>query len=99
MSDQTPQVNQKPVPATLGDLNLFALLSLIFSVTGFHLVGIVMGHIALVQLKRVQQRGRGFAIAGLIVGYASFALVVLGVIAFVIWMIFDMNYGMDHNWT
>ncbi len=99
MSDQTPQVNQRPVPATLGDLNLFALLSLIFSVTGFHLVGIVMGHIALVQLKRVQQRGRGFAIAGLIVGYASFALIGLVVLAVFFWMFLDMRDGLGPRWT
>lgn len=96
MSEETA----KPTPATVGDLNLFALLSLILSVVGFHLVGIIFGHISLAQLKRApQQQGRGLAIAGLIVGYAAFALVVLAGLAMFAWMMFDYRNGMGYRWT
>jgi hypothetical protein len=33
------------------------------------LAGLVLGHVALVQTKRSGERGRGFAIAGLVLGY------------------------------
>lgn len=49
-------------------LSVFAVLSLILSVVVAPL-GIVLGHVALVDIRRTHDRGRGLAIAGLIVGY------------------------------
>ena len=53
--------------------NTFAIISLAGALV-VSLVGIVFGHIALAQIKKTGEPGRGFAIAGLAVGYASIAL-------------------------
>lgn len=66
--------------------NTMAILSLIFGFGG-GLLGIVFGHIALSQIKRSGESGRGLAIAGttlgyigtaVLIGYLIYVLVVLG---------------------
>ncbi len=42
--------------------------------------GIVFGHIALAQIRRTGESGRGFAVAGLVIGYIVVALAVLAII-------------------
>ena len=64
------------------------MASLILSIVGFlwllpligSLAGAIMGHIALGQIKRTGESGRGMALAGVIIGWAGVALVVLGVV-------------------
>ena len=65
------------VPAPQAPMNPLALVSFIGSFF-VGLVGIICGHIALKQIKRDGSRGRGFALAGTIIGYVS---VVGGLIA------------------
>nr|WP_322000860.1 DUF4190 domain-containing protein [Rhodococcus qingshengii] len=48
--------------------NTFAILALIFGFLA-GVLGIIFGHIALSQIKRTGENGRGMAIAGLILGY------------------------------
>ncbi|MCI4659551.1 DUF4190 domain-containing protein [Cryobacterium zhongshanensis] len=62
-----------------GQRNTLALVAFIGSFF-VSLVGIVCGHIALKQIKRTGQDGRGFALAGVIIGYVGF---VSGAIAIV----------------
>lgn len=63
--------------------NLFAVLGLIFSIGGFLLgfpsaiAGIVIGHIALHNIAKSGEQGRGMAISALVVGYAQIALTCL----------------------
>lgn len=47
------------------------------------LVGVILGHVALSQIRRTGQEGRGLAVAGLVIGYISLIATVVGVIAFV----------------
>ncbi|MBC9954265.1 DUF4190 domain-containing protein [Leucobacter sp. cx-42] len=71
-------------------LNTMALISLILGIVGLFVFGIpavvavVLGHIALSQIKKRGERGRGLAIAGLVTGYVSIVLwailLVLGLI-------------------
>ncbi|WP_309712266.1 DUF4190 domain-containing protein [Pseudolysinimonas sp.] len=68
--------------------NTLAIIALIL---GFvvPLGGIICGHIALGQIKRTGEGGRGLALAGLILGYVFTAIIVLyiiGVIIFAVWM-------------
>jgi len=66
-------------PAFDGDsdrLNVYAVLALVLSFV-IAPVGIVLGHIALAETRRSGERGRGLAIAGLVVGYAWVLVVVL----------------------
>ena len=65
-------------------LNTMALVGFILSVsgaaTGITLIpGIVLSHIGLSQITRTGESGRGFAVAGLIVGYCLLGLSVLAI--------------------
>lgn len=69
-----------------GQRNTLALVSLILGIAGFvtgisALAAIVTGHIALSQIKKRGEEGRGMALAGLILGYV---VVVLGIIAVIL---------------
>lgn len=75
-----------PGPAGSGRTHPLAILSLALSLTGvFCLVGsvagILLGALALNQIKRSGQRGYGLAVAGIVVGVAGFAITL-------IWMIY-----------
>lgn len=51
--------------------------------------GIICGHIALNQIKRTGEGGRGLALAGLIIGYVFtgfWVLYIIGIIIFAVWM-------------
>ena len=70
--------------------NTMAIVSIIASaaavITGISaIVGIICGHIALGQIKRTGENGRGLAIAGLIIGYIfvgiGLLLILIGIIA------------------
>ena len=81
-----PVAPQAPASGT-GDLNDLAVLALIASCVGLSVPGLVMGHIALRQIKKTGETGHGFALAAVIVGYVITVLVLLAVVAFVVFMI------------
>jgi Domain of unknown function (DUF4190) len=73
-------------PATATDqrpFNVLSIIAFVLSIVGVSLVGVILGHIALSQLKRTGERGRGFAIAGLIIGYVGIAV---GIIVAIVWI-------------
>jgi hypothetical protein len=62
--------------------NPLAIVSLVLSLVGIltwitGIGGVITGHIALSQIKRTGEGGRGMALAGVIVGYVFTALMVL----------------------
>lgn len=57
-------------------LSVYAVLSLVFSLVIAPL-GVIFGHIALSEIRKTGDRGRGLAIAGLIIGYAWTAGIIL----------------------
>lgn len=63
-------------PQKTNTLAIVALISSFF----VSLAGIICGHIALSQIKRTGEGGRGMAIAGLIIGY-------IGLVATIFWII------------
>lgn len=71
--------------------NTLGIVSLIASIVGVfvlpvigQIVGIVTGHMSLSQIKARAEKGRGLAVAGLIVGYITLALGVLLLVFFII---------------
>jgi Domain of unknown function (DUF4190) len=75
-----------PAQAAASSTNGFAIASLICSVLAFltcftAVLGIIFGHVALSQIKRSGEGGRGLAIAGLIVGYLGILLFVVLIVA------------------
>lgn len=51
--------------------NSLAVTSLIFGCLMFSLIAIIAGHLALGEIRRTGEYGRGLAIAGLVIGYTS----------------------------
>lgn len=67
--------------------NTLAIVSLVASIIGLvsgigFLVGIVCGHIALGQIKKTGEQGRGMAVAGLIIGYVGIVIAIILTILF-----------------
>lgn len=112
MSDQQPigydpqtgapiyaQVNQaqpQAWPKPESQLPLIALIGAFF----FPIVGIIVGHIALGQMKRgeIPSSNQGLAKAGLILGYVFTALTILAIIAYIAIFAAAMSggYGYDY---
>ncbi len=68
-----------------GLLSLLPLIGFLFSIVAMFLwvapiLAVIFGHIGLRQIKRTGEDGRGQGIAGLIMGYVSIALGLLGLI-------------------
>lgn len=76
------------VPAPATPWNVLSIVSLVASVVGFGLVGVITGHIALGQIKRTGEQGRVLALIGLILGYVLIAAAVLGLIAWLLFILF-----------
>ena len=82
-----PYVGQ-PAPAkpqlatTMGETNTFAVLAFIFAFLS-PLVGIILGHMALGQIKRTGDAGRGLGLTGLILSYAYFVFIALFFIVYI----------------
>ncbi|WP_165906008.1 DUF4190 domain-containing protein [Agromyces badenianii] len=80
-----PAYGQAPATKT----NTLAIVSLVASIAGVviwgigFIVGVICGHIALGQIKKTGEQGRGLAVAGLIVGYIGIVLSIIGVIIFI----------------
>jgi hypothetical protein len=64
-------------PPPRRDYNTLAVLSPIFGVF-VPPAGVAMGHLALPQINRTGERGRGAAIAGLVIGYLMCVLLIVG---------------------
>ena len=67
--------------ASVAKTNVLAIVSLVTSIVGMSLVGVITGHIGLNQIKKTGEQGRGLAIAGLIVGYVALVLQILFIVA------------------
>ena len=57
--------------------NVLAIVSLVTSILGLSIVGIITGHIGMNQIKKTGESGRGLAMWGLVLGYLG--LVVEGI--------------------
>ena len=84
-----------PPPPRARDTNIWAILALISALTVPPLA-IVAGHVALSQIKRTGDQGRGLAIAGLVIGYVFTVIFVLAVIAGV-WIELTEDDLRDYN--
>lgn len=69
-------------PTALGQTNAFALVSAILAFIQ-PIAAVVFGHLALGQIKRTGDGGRGLALTGLIIGYVYLSFLVMFVIFYV----------------
>jgi Domain of unknown function (DUF4190)/Septum formation len=68
-----------PSPPPSGGTNGFAIASLIFGIIGGVLLSVIFGIVALSQVKRRNQRGKGLAVAGLVLSGIWLLVIVVGV--------------------
>jgi hypothetical protein len=78
-------------------LNTLAVVSIATALTSIGAVAaIITGHVALTQIKKSGESGRGLALAGTVVGYVTIAFWVLASIAFLIAGAYLKNrYGLE----
>lgn len=81
-----------PIPGAEERTNGVAIVALVLGIV-VPIGGVIAGSVALAQIKRTGEKGRGLAIAGIIVGAALSALIVVGVIAAVVWGAFASVQG------
>ncbi|MBK5238120.1 MAG: DUF4190 domain-containing protein [Actinomycetales bacterium] len=75
--------------------NTLAIVSLVTSIIGLGIVGIITGHIGLSQIKKTGEQGHGLALAGLILGYFQVAAgIIVLIIFFVMFAIVGPQSGM-----
>jgi hypothetical protein len=96
MQPQPPQPYrpQAPMPYVGMPTNTLAVVSLAAGISAFvitHFIGagvaILTGHIARRQIRETGEGGGGFALAGLILGYVYYALLVLVLIVVVLFLL------------
>jgi hypothetical protein len=81
-------------PAGEDRYNVLAIISLV-SAFFVSLAAIICGHIALSQIKKTGEKGRGLAIAGLVLGYAG---IIFGAI-FLIFIIIGALAAIDSGYS
>jgi len=59
--------------------NVLAIVGLILAIF-FPIVGAIVGHVALGQIKKTGEEGRGIALAAVIVGWTLTGLAIIGII-------------------
>ena len=79
-------------PAGEDKYNVLAIVSLV-SAFFVSLAAVICGHIALSQIKKTGEKGRGLAIAGLVLGYAGIILGLIALVIGIIWWIALINSG------
>ena len=68
--------------------NVMSIISMISSIVGLFtfgilcLLGVILGHVSLNQIKRTNEGGKGMAITGLVVGYIGIVGWIIGMIIF-----------------
>jgi hypothetical protein len=99
MSQSTPATpatpaTPPPAPASTAKTNTLAIVSLIASILWFPaLIGVITGHIAISQIKRTGEGGRGMAVAGLIIGYIGIASALLWGVFWIIFVVIASSSG------
>jgi hypothetical protein len=85
-----PQYAPGPGYPPAGPTSGMAIASLVCSLLGIGLVGVILGHLALNEIKKSNgyTQGRGLAIAGLIIGYLQIAAGVVIILFFIIGLAF-----------
>ncbi len=76
------------------NLNTLAVVSIASAVTGFgSAAAVITGHVSLAQIKKSNESGRGFAIAGIAAGYTVIGLWILSSLGFIALSIWGARNG------
>lgn len=86
-----------PRTNVLAIVSFVASLAAVFIWFAGSLTAIITGHIALNQIKKTNEGGHGFALAGVIIGYVGLGLTALVVILYVIFFVVLVSSGIYSN--
>jgi peptidyl-prolyl cis-trans isomerase B (cyclophilin B) len=78
VTEPTPAYTPAPVAQKT---NVLAIVSLVISILGFNIIAVILGAIALSQIKKTGESGRGLALAGIIIGAVS---LVIGIVIIIV---------------
>jgi len=99
--------SQGQYPANNQNASTNAILALVFGIVSYVICpffsGIaawIMGHIELSKIKRGEssQAGKGFATAGMWLGIVNVALTILGILAYIVIVVFILAVGSTHRY-
>lgn len=63
--------------------NVLSIIAFVISLLGFNIIAVILGYIALNQVNKSGERGKGFANAAMIIGLVSIILgIILGFLFF-----------------
>ena len=66
-----------PTPATQAPMNVLSVVGFVLSLVGFNVIAIILAAIGLSQIKKKGERGKGFAIAAIIIGAISIIIFII----------------------
>jgi hypothetical protein len=93
----SPAYSTAVTPGGQPPYNLLAILAFVF-VWITVIVGIILGHIALSQIKRTGERGHGLALAAVIIGWVALGLgIVITAIVFISLGFFAVSNNNTNN--
>ncbi|HVL61702.1 MAG TPA: DUF4190 domain-containing protein [Microbacterium sp.] len=73
MSDSAPFEQQQSAPSS-DKWNVLSIVALVISILGFNIIAVILGFIALNQVGKSGERGKGLANAAIIIGLVSIIL-------------------------
>ncbi|MFC6356128.1 DUF4190 domain-containing protein [Luethyella okanaganae] len=79
-----PPAVPSPAPAAQAPWNVLSIVGFVLSLIGFNVVAVILGFIGLSQVKKSGERGRGFALAAVIIGLLSIVVFVIVMIVAVV---------------
>jgi hypothetical protein len=79
MSDSAlpPEYDQPPAPPSTGKWNVLSIVAFVISLLGFNIIAVILGFIALNQVGKSGERGKGFANAAIIIGLVTIILAII----------------------
>ena len=78
-----PPVSAQQPASSSGKWNVLSIVAFVISLLGFNIIAVILGFIALNQVNRSGERGKGFANAAIIIGLLSIIVgIILGFLFF-----------------
>jgi hypothetical protein len=71
MTEPTSAPAPAPQPAPAEKWNVLSIVGFVLAIIQINVVAIILGFIGLSQIKKTGERGRGLALAAIIIGFAS----------------------------
>lgn len=75
----TDNISPRAVSPT-APMNVLSVVAFVLSLVGFNVIAVILGAVGLSQIKKKGERGRGFALAAIIIGAISIVIFIIAII-------------------